>query len=543
MLLAAPFANAGMSLAVMFGIKPLKFFIDNVFRDKVTPVSGSVVYCDLGVLLEHSGVYVGDGRISNIEVTGFAQGEVKCSNPLNFTSKSVFKGIYVSCDGDGATGHSLLAAEAESRVGEQSLYGLVFNNCHQFCEKCIDEVNLPDVDVSFLGRCLPASVTDTPEPTISSLKNKARRKLGATKWRLWDWDGMLARSSTPEPDWKAHRDHFRDLPLNRENVQRIREELAQASLFEEEIADENIPSEAKRKLAEFRKSLDDISRKYDQVKGFLALCPGTEFSYSDLENLAEDFTALAAMIGRNAGIRELARKMGRNHVSVERKRQARVPEASRNEVHGTCLSDDLMRLLPGELVALEDAELEMLFYARLLEKNLLTYELSGITYRNVDEVDVTKKRTGPVVACLDTSDSMAGTPLLKAKAALLAISQILRQEDRSLHVILFGSTGQTREFHDPGNNDSAGLLKFLKSGFGGGTDFETPLKRAFDIVQKEKDYEKADILMLTDGKCSISDAFARDLVSRKSTLDCSVYTVLCAGSAFRDGFSDDVVEL
>lgn len=54
-------------------------------------------------------------------------------------------------------------------------------------------------------------------------------------------------------------------------------------------------------------------------------------------------------------------------------------KASRSEVHGTHLSDDLMRMLPSELLNLEDEALEHLFYARLLEKRLQTYELSGTT--------------------------------------------------------------------------------------------------------------------------------------------------------------------
>ena len=60
--------------------------------------------------------------------------------------------------------------------------------------------------------------------------------------------------------------------------------------------------------------------------------------------------------------------MGRDYVSESRKKRTRIPKASRSEVHGTHLSDDLMRMLPSELLNLEDETLEHLFYARLLEK-------------------------------------------------------------------------------------------------------------------------------------------------------------------------------
>ena len=61
------------TLALSFGLKPLKYFIDSTFRAKVRPVPGSVVYCDLWLAVEHSGIYIGDGLISNIEVDGLAE--------------------------------------------------------------------------------------------------------------------------------------------------------------------------------------------------------------------------------------------------------------------------------------------------------------------------------------------------------------------------------------------------------------------------------------------------------------------------------------
>lgn len=530
--------------AVEFGFKLVRRFIDSAIRDKVVPVPGSVVYCDLVAVVEHSGIYVGDGKISNIEVDGFAESVVSYSSACDFTSKSVWKGIYVSCNAEGAVGRSAVAQEADSHIGERSFYGLVFKNCHEFSTKCILDAGLRDADLPFLeGVVSTFSLGGEWERTIRTLKHTAKKKLGATKWRLWDWDGNLANSPPPEPDWKAQNEYFQNQPLNEKSIGQIHAELKAVEQYEAELADENIPQHIRKKLNEFRQALADISGKYDEAKGFLASCPGADFSYADLNILSEDFSALANTLKNNRNIKELARKMGRNYISEEKKKQAKVPEASKSEVHGMHRSDNLMRLLPSELVSLEDDTLETLFYARLLEKNLLTYELSGITFVNGEETETQRKRIGPVVACLDTSGSMAGAPLLNAKASLLAISGILKRENRSLHVLLFGSSGELREFSTDGKGDSVGLLKFLQSGFGGGTDFETPLKRAFDIIAEQDDYMKADVLMLTDGICSLSSGFTKTVKSKKASLDCSVYTVLCAGSKGKDDFSDEVVVL
>lgn len=202
-----------------------------------------------------------------------------------------------------------------------------------------------------------------------------------------------------------------------------------------------------------------------------------------------------------------------------------------------------MRLLPSELSNLEDETLEALFYVRLLEKNLLSYELRGATFSNGEAVDSQAKRGGPVVACLDTSGSMHGAPLLRAKALLLAIANVLRREDRALHVLLFSGTGQLSEFTMASGTDAAGLLAFVQQSFGGGTDFETPLRRAIDLIASHGDYRKADVLMISDGDCTLAPAFVDHVNQRKKELDCMVYSVLCAGSRVEDVFSDDVVVL
>lgn len=538
---AASKIGGGLFSVAYLGLKPMKYFIDNYFRDKVTPVAGSVLYCDLWVLVEHSGIYTGDGKISNIVVEGLAESQVQQSDARDFTSKSKLgRKIYVSCDNRGAVGHETVSAGAIGHLGERSFYGLVVKNCHQFSEKCVNYA-----EMGYQGGFLSGlfEINETWEPTISALKSSARKKLGATKWRLWDWENENEREEIPEPDWQAINDYFENQPLNSQSIEQIRQELAATQEYEAEISDENIPDSVRKRLTFFRQTLNAISTKYEEVKHFLVQCPDAGFSYAQLKNLNEDFAALANTLKDNKQIKELVRKMGRDYISEEKKKQTRIPERSKSEVHGTHRSDDLMRVLPSELLNLEDETLEMLFYARLLEKNLLTYQLQGTTFVQREEKETHDKRTGAVVACLDTSGSMQGAPLLKAKALLLAISGILQKEKRALYVLLFGSSGQIKEFSMNSQATSAELLQFLQMGYGGGTDFETPLNRALDIIEAQDSYQKADVLMISDGDCGLSAAFTQTLNYKKAALDCSIYTVLCAGSRIDDKFSDEIVVL
>lgn len=525
------------------GLKPLKYFIDSKFRDKVEPIEGSVLYCDLWIGAEHSGIYVGDGQISNIVVTGIADSQVQLSSAYEFTSKSTLgRKIYVSCNSHGAVGDDDVADGAMGHVGERSFYGLVFKNCHEFSTKC---VNYATHSPSFIERMKNKfhSLFQTEwEGSIRQLKETARNKIGATKWRLWDWDNT-AQNET-EPDWDAQNELFKNQALTPEFIQALRMELSDTLDYEQELNDENIPQHIRQKLRAFAQTLDDVSEKYEQVKGFLQSCPDAQFSYNDLQKCEHtDFADLAKQLQTNKKIKDLTYKMGRNFIAEQFKKQTKIPTPSKSEVHGTQYSDDLMRLLPNELVNLDDDTLETLFYARLLEKNLLTYELSGTQLKNGETTEAKQQRTGPVVACLDTSSSMQGSPLLKAKALLFAIANILKQEKRDLHVLMFGSSGQLREYSLQGAEQLAGLLQFLQQGFNGGTDFETPLKRALTIINSTSDYKKADILMISDGDCSLSHEFTAHLTQQKQNLNCMIYSVLCNGQRVEDNFSDEVVVL
>ena len=87
----ANIAHSGMNIfraGIPIGLKAFKYFVDSTFRDKVVPVPGSVLYCDLWVAVEHSGIYIGENNISNIEVVGLAESTVSRCSPQSFTSKS-----------------------------------------------------------------------------------------------------------------------------------------------------------------------------------------------------------------------------------------------------------------------------------------------------------------------------------------------------------------------------------------------------------------------------------------------------------------------
>ena len=138
------------------------------FRDKIKPVQGSVLRCDLafganflGGRLCHTGIYLGDDKIAEIENDKGAA-RVQIVDPYDFLhgkgTNFVRTGIniYVATDGCGtALGSPEIAkrARAFARRWRHGEYDLVENNCHKFTVRCVTgneptSAKLTDRDVS-----------------------------------------------------------------------------------------------------------------------------------------------------------------------------------------------------------------------------------------------------------------------------------------------------------------------------------------------------------------------------------------------------------
>lgn len=519
---------------IKIGVKKIKHWIDNNFRDKVKPKKGSIIYSDLFGVVEHSGIYIGNNNISNIIFDDF-RGKVKKIQSKRFTKESkMYKEIYVSCDENGAVGDINVSNGAESHIGEEYIYGLIFSNCHDFSRKCLDYAGERYFDNKEFKI---VDFNETWESTIEKLKDKAKEKIGATKWKLWDWksDKIKTTEKIKKPNLNELFNQLKNIPLNEEIIQLLINQKNDIQNYKYEISDEKIPDKALDLLNNIIEEISEINSTYNNAKDFIDFI-GQGYSYNQIKELNEDFSSLVKEMKNNREISNLINKLGREYISKEKKLKTKISRRSKKEVFGIHHSNELERVLTNELVNLENEELEYLFYSRYLEESLLAFELSGEVEDKTNE-----KIKGPVIACLDTSGSMSGDPILKAKSLLLLIMKILKREDRSLHLLLFGDEGDIEERMIKNKNESFRLLLFLNKGFGGGTDFETPLKRAVEIVEEKKSFNKADILMITDGASNISLEFKDYLLQKKIELNFNIYTVLTNEIKEENDFSDEVV--
>ena len=109
--------------------------IDKNNITKVKPKVGAIVCCGIGGILDHTGIWVGDDTI--IELDG--NGLIKPISSNRFIKERSGKQIYILCDSLGEP----LAIESVAKNAIEQIYQcidyhLVDNNCHQFVWQCFN---------------------------------------------------------------------------------------------------------------------------------------------------------------------------------------------------------------------------------------------------------------------------------------------------------------------------------------------------------------------------------------------------------------------
>jgi len=237
---------------------------------------------------------------------------------------------------------------------------------------------------------------------------------------------------------------------------------------------------------------------------------------------------LAAEIQQNEHIRKMIEMLGRMRNLLRSTSRAK-PKPSRMELHRITMGRDIERLIPSEILKLR--KYRRVFYKDYYEGRLLSYELR----RREDEVK------GPIVVAMDLSGSMKGAREQWAKAVALATIDQAVREKRAWGMIAFDKTIKySRIFRKPPSPQE--VLEIMKLGASGGTDFENPLRESMKFVEELGD--KADILFISDGDCTVSEAFLKQFLQFKKQKGVRVMGVLITGVArVMRRFSDNMLEL
>lgn len=229
---------------------------------------------------------------------------------------------------------------------------------------------------------------------------------------------------------------------------------------------------------------------------------------------------LAKMFKRVKGSEQLKRicELAGRYRRFAQAQQRKKVLHGRDDVVGVVLDGDVGRILPHELAALDDPDLELDVMRRLIERQVMCREYRGIE----------SQARGPIVVVVDESGSMSGEKIHTAKAMALGLAWVARHQKRYCCLVGFsGGTEGSWCVIPPGKDNASELMEWLEHFFSGGTSCDVPLKELpakWDSLGCPKG--KTDIICITDAIVDVPDKVQRDFRAWKEREQVKLVTLV-----------------
>lgn len=190
---------------------------------------------------------------------------------------------------------------------------------------------------------------------------------------------------------------------------------------------------------------------------------------------------------------ELVKRIGRTGDDVF-ETSGSFPTASKSDITGITVGNDLNSVLPSELALLAHPNTEHIFLNNFVSKRLQVFA-SASSGRKAGK----KEENGPIIICLDTSGSMFGEPVIVAKALTMAISIIAQRQKRKMILVKYSDSYEGMVI-TKFSRQSAEVKAFLNEFETGGNNESKMFGWLFNelIPTVDKDFKSADILCITD---------------------------------------------
>jgi uncharacterized protein with von Willebrand factor type A (vWA) domain len=251
----------------------------------------------------------------------------------------------------------------------------------------------------------------------------------------------------------------------------------------------------------------------DQVGGGWGMGQGAAGSVGNIGQRAQ----LAKQVAQQPRLQQIADLAGRMKViaaNAQRQRAEHIPD----EIADIERGDNLARMLPLEMLNMVSDETEDLFWMRLLDHGLTQYALTG---------EESAKR-GPIIFCADESGSMSGYPSDWTAAIGLALLSIAAKQHRDFVWVHFGGKGEIKkDEYLRGKGTPEQVMASALHFFAGGTDYDAPLMLALTAIAIEHgQYNKADVVFVTDGLCQVSNDILQEWLRIKREKQFRCYGML-----------------
>lgn len=304
--------------------------------------------------------------------------------------------------------------------------------------------------------------------------------------------------------------------------------IAYAAILAEDGADK-VESSLEEAAVLAEETVEAVEQQFEMLGMSWGNEPGSPTQVSFEERLA-----LAKQLESQVFVQEILDRAGKFlETALQQRRKAPV-SAGYGELVGITTGANLGRLLPSELGKLSSPSQRPLFYKGFTERTLFEYDLQAPK----------EKGKGPIVMCIDTSDSMSGASELWAKGLAIALARLAAKDNRDMAIIPFSNApGRVVELPAGDRNWDKLLRDVIGLNMRGGTNFEKPLAVALEIIEKAANLRQADIVFLTDGAAAVSDRFKQEFKTQQDKQQISLLSIFVGsaqpGSSLKD-ISDSI---
>ncbi len=256
---------------------------------------------------------------------------------------------------------------------------------------------------------------------------------------------------------------------------------------------------------------------------------GGEWNEYDFERLLR----IARLQKEYPVLTAIARKMGRmldpdgkTSVYAGFGATSKMQHASKSDIQGISIGNDINSLLPLEMAQMVDDEMSDLFIYKYATRSLQTFQHRSDMLRPSRHLERKRaKQCGPMIVAIDTSGSMQGTPQNISRSLLMKLIDISRRKKREMYIIAFAVSALPIDVH----RDHVKLLDFFAHDCGGDTNATKMFESVFSLIERNTVYHGADVLVISDFHLPLISAQLLDKILQHRLLGTSFYGLQIGG--------------
>ena len=185
---------------------------------------------------------------------------------------------------------------------------------------------------------------------------------------------------------------------------------------------------------------------------------------------------------------------GTERMSVSYGGGMKLEHASKSDILGVALGQDIRSMLPFECVQCSDDVMYDVFLYKYATNSLQSFRHKSEMLKPARNLSRRPARLkGPMIVCVDRSGSMSGQPELVVNSLMMKLLLIAERQRRNLFLVSFSVEAQPVDVR----RNRTALLDFFRQKSAGDTNAVKMIDEVFSLLAKGE-YASADVLWCTD---------------------------------------------